>query len=193
MSILAAGVCEKDTPPEKSTHWNSSFQNTKSGAGEQFLLLDCRARACAKGLFFFHTHRYHSCAGVTIISTTYIFRKSQSILFFHLHGLHFIWNMWLLFYVSSDILKFRLLKWLSDHPMKALPCRPAAEGPGLRSPPPHLSARGARPVAYPRSAVSPRNLNWGNFKSRVSNPRAIAYFHSDMPFESSNLPGGQKQ
>ena len=49
------GVCEKSTPPEKSTHRNTSFQSTKSGAGEQFLLLHCRARACAKGFVFLQT------------------------------------------------------------------------------------------------------------------------------------------
>ena len=42
-------------PPENTTHCNISFQSTKSGAGEQFLLLDCRARACAKGMFFSQT------------------------------------------------------------------------------------------------------------------------------------------
>ena len=36
------------TPPENNTRWNISFQSAKSGAGEQFLLLDCRARACQK-------------------------------------------------------------------------------------------------------------------------------------------------
>ena len=30
-------------------------QSTKSGAGEHSLLLDCRARACAKGVFFAQT------------------------------------------------------------------------------------------------------------------------------------------
>ena len=34
----AIGVCEKNTPPEKNARWNISFQSTKSGAGEQFLL-----------------------------------------------------------------------------------------------------------------------------------------------------------
>ena len=38
------------------THWiHISFQSTQSGAGEQFLLLDCRARACAKRTFFSQT------------------------------------------------------------------------------------------------------------------------------------------
>ena len=33
------------------------FQSTESGAGEQFLLWDCRAKAAAKGVFL-HRHRY---------------------------------------------------------------------------------------------------------------------------------------
>ena len=36
---------------EKPTPWNVSFQSDESGAGEQFLLLDCRAGACAKCVF----------------------------------------------------------------------------------------------------------------------------------------------
>ena len=47
------GVCEQKHPPEKSSHWNIGFQSTKSGAGEQFLLLDCRAMACTKGVCLF--------------------------------------------------------------------------------------------------------------------------------------------
>ena len=50
-----SGVCEKNTPPEKNTCGKISFQSTKSGAGEQFLLQDCRARACAKGTLFSQT------------------------------------------------------------------------------------------------------------------------------------------
>ena len=45
-------VCEKNIPPEKKTHRKISLKNTKSGVGEQFLLLDCMAKACAKGVFF---------------------------------------------------------------------------------------------------------------------------------------------
>ena len=45
----------QNTPPERSTHWNISPQGTESGAGEQFLLLDCSARACAKGVVFSQT------------------------------------------------------------------------------------------------------------------------------------------
>ena len=37
---------------KKSAHRNTSFQSTKSRTGGQFLLLHCRARACANGVFF---------------------------------------------------------------------------------------------------------------------------------------------
>ena len=49
------GVCGQINPWEKNTHGNMSCQSTKSGAGLQFLLWDCRARACAKGVFFTDT------------------------------------------------------------------------------------------------------------------------------------------
>ena len=39
------------------------------------------------------------------------------------------------------------------------------------------------------ATFSSRNFDWHSFGSRVSNPRAIAYFHFNMPFESSDLPG----
>ena len=51
----ATDVCEKNTPPEINSHWSISFQSAKSVAGEQFLLLACRARACAKILLFTDT------------------------------------------------------------------------------------------------------------------------------------------
>ena len=41
----------KIIPPEHNINWNDSFQSTKSGAGEQFLLLGCRARARRKWVF----------------------------------------------------------------------------------------------------------------------------------------------
>ena len=50
-------VCEKNTPPEKRTLGKFSLQNTKSGAGEQLLLLGYVAKARAKGVLF-HRHRY---------------------------------------------------------------------------------------------------------------------------------------
>ena len=49
---VLTGVCLKDTPPERRTRRFISFQNTKSGAGEQYLLLCCRAKAHLKGLHF---------------------------------------------------------------------------------------------------------------------------------------------
>ena len=46
-------VCEKRTPPGKNILVKTSFQSTKSGGGEQFLPLDCRATARAKETFLF--------------------------------------------------------------------------------------------------------------------------------------------
>ena len=43
----------KNTPPEKKPWGTISFQNTKSGAGEQFTLLGFRAKAHLKGVFCF--------------------------------------------------------------------------------------------------------------------------------------------
>ena len=40
----------KNTPPEKNTGGKTGFQSTKSGAGEQFLLLDFMAKARIKGV-----------------------------------------------------------------------------------------------------------------------------------------------
>ena len=37
--------------------------------------------------------------------------------------------------------------------------------------------------------VNFHNFNSHNFNLRVSNPRTVAYSHSNVPFESSNLPG----
>ena len=53
----ATGVCEKNTPPEQKTHGKLRFQNTKSEAGEQFLLLCRKAEALAKRTFV-HRHQY---------------------------------------------------------------------------------------------------------------------------------------
>ena len=52
--VIHTGVCEK-TPPEKKTGENIGFENAASGAGKQFLLLDCRAKARVKGLFVSQT------------------------------------------------------------------------------------------------------------------------------------------
>ena len=44
----ATGVCEKTTPPEKRALGKISFNNIKSGAGEEFMLLFCRAKVSPK-------------------------------------------------------------------------------------------------------------------------------------------------
>ena len=46
------GVCVKKT---RLAIRRRSLKNTESGAGEQFLLLDCRIRVSVKGLFFSQT------------------------------------------------------------------------------------------------------------------------------------------
>ena len=51
MGLLPVSV--KNTPPEKKTHGTISFKNTKSGAGEQLLPVDCMAMARMKGVCFF--------------------------------------------------------------------------------------------------------------------------------------------
>ena len=45
------GVCEQNTPPENDYLGNISLQSAKSGAGEQFLPLDCRAEVHLKEVF----------------------------------------------------------------------------------------------------------------------------------------------
>ena len=49
------GVCEKDTPPGRKTLGETSFENTKPEAGEQFLPPDCKAKPRAKGVLFTDT------------------------------------------------------------------------------------------------------------------------------------------
>ena len=51
------GVREKNPPPKKKTLGQIGFQSTKSGAGEQFLLLGPRAKALTKEAFL-HRHRH---------------------------------------------------------------------------------------------------------------------------------------
>ena len=46
------GVCEKNTPLETKTPGKLNFNNTKSGAGVQFLQLCCKAKARVKGVLF---------------------------------------------------------------------------------------------------------------------------------------------
>ena len=48
------GVCEQiNTSPDKKTLGSVGLKNTKSGGGDQFLLLDCRATARRKGVSSF--------------------------------------------------------------------------------------------------------------------------------------------
>ena len=53
--VVHTGVCEKNTPPEIVKCGKTSFQKAKSGAGKQFLLLVCMAKAHLKGVFFSQT------------------------------------------------------------------------------------------------------------------------------------------
>ena len=52
-AICGTGVCEKNTPPEKKTFGEIIFRSTKSGAGGQVLLQDCRAKAGIQEVFSF--------------------------------------------------------------------------------------------------------------------------------------------
>ena len=45
----------KNTRPENNTLWTLSSTNTKSGAGDEFLLLFCWAEACIKSISFSQT------------------------------------------------------------------------------------------------------------------------------------------
>ena len=49
--VITTSVCERSIPPDKKTGGKRSFEKTKLGAGEQFLPLDCRAKAGAQGVF----------------------------------------------------------------------------------------------------------------------------------------------
>ena len=50
---ITDGAWEKNNPPEKKTLWKKGSQSTKSGAERQLLALDCRAKACVKGVSVF--------------------------------------------------------------------------------------------------------------------------------------------
>ena len=52
------GVWGESTPRQNNAQWKIGFQSTESGAGEQFLMPDSRARARVKGVFFVHRRRY---------------------------------------------------------------------------------------------------------------------------------------
>ena len=49
------GVCETNTPSGKKDSWADKLSNTKSGAAEQFLLSDCKAKVRVKGVLFSQT------------------------------------------------------------------------------------------------------------------------------------------
>ena len=49
----STGVRETNAPPDKKALGKISLKNTKSGTGEEFLLLRCRAKAHGEELFFF--------------------------------------------------------------------------------------------------------------------------------------------
>ena len=97
MTPFPTGVCEKNTPPPKKTFGKTSFQSTKSGSGEQFLLLDSRAWACAKGVCLFTD------TGIT------------AMLFIQLHNLYVYINiimyvyMYIYIYIYNNIYIYILL------------------------------------------------------------------------------------
>ena len=54
IQVCHTGACEKNhSSGEEDTWGTSACKSTKSGAGEQFLLLGCTAKARAKGVFLF--------------------------------------------------------------------------------------------------------------------------------------------
>ena len=53
--VYNTGVCEKETPPEKKTLGQIGSQSTDSGAGAQFMLLGCGAKAPKQGVFLIDT------------------------------------------------------------------------------------------------------------------------------------------
>lgn len=53
LTIIPLSV--KNTPPDKNNLGIISFRSTKSGSGEPFLLLECRAKARQKGVFVSQT------------------------------------------------------------------------------------------------------------------------------------------
>ena len=63
------GVCEKNTPPEKNTGWKISFENTKSRAGLQFLLVGRMAKARAKRSVFFTDTGIRLFGGTNVIQS----------------------------------------------------------------------------------------------------------------------------
>ena len=56
--VLILVSVKKQLLPRKSKPGIISLNNSKSGAGEEFLLLDCTAKVRVKGMCFVHRHRY---------------------------------------------------------------------------------------------------------------------------------------
>ena len=50
---MPVSVKRKNTPPDKKRRGNISLENTESGSGERLMLLRCKAKARAKGVFLF--------------------------------------------------------------------------------------------------------------------------------------------
>ena len=53
--MIHTDVCTKSTPPEKKTGGKSIIENTRSGAGEQSLLQERRAKAHKRNVWFADT------------------------------------------------------------------------------------------------------------------------------------------
>ena len=70
-----AGVCEKNILRRRKTGGKISFQSTNSGAGEQFLSPDCRAKGSRRRSCFFHRHQYYTCLCLYIY--IYIYRERE--------------------------------------------------------------------------------------------------------------------
>ena len=66
-------VSDKHTPLDKKALGKTSFQSTNSGAGEQFLPPDCRAKACQKEFFF-------SDAGIVFCPSSWVCETGISLL-----------------------------------------------------------------------------------------------------------------
>ena len=61
--------------------------------------------------------------------------------------------------------------------------------PGRERPAPHEALDEEQRLEEKIDTVSSHNVDSRHFKSRVSNPRTVAYAHFKVPFESSNLLG----
>ena len=55
---VATSVCWKKHSSGEEGMWEDQLSEPQSGAGEQYLLPDCRAKACEKGMCVFHRYRF---------------------------------------------------------------------------------------------------------------------------------------